>query len=60
MLRTRVVFIFVYNSGSVDRVVILHKQELVILIPYIHVGGRLNKKDGLTRYDDSHVKDKTS
>ena len=23
-------------------------------------GGRLNKKDGLTRYDDSHVKDKTS
>ena len=23
-------------------------------------GDRLNKKDGLTRYDDSHVKDKTS
>ena len=23
-------------------------------------GGRLNKKDGLTRYDNSHVKDKTS
>ena len=23
-------------------------------------GGGLNKKDGLTRYDDSHVKDKTS
>ena len=23
-------------------------------------GGRLNKKDGLTRYGDSHVKDKTS
>ena len=23
-------------------------------------GGRLNKKDGLTRYEDSHVKDKTS
>ena len=22
--------------------------------------GRLNKKDGLTRYGDSHVKDKTS
>ena len=22
-------------------------------------GGRLNKKDGLTRYGDSHVKDKT-
>ena len=23
-------------------------------------GGRLNKKDGLTRYGDSYVKDKTS
>ena len=23
-------------------------------------GGRLNKKDGLTRYGDSHVKHKTS
>ena len=23
-------------------------------------GGRLNKKDGLTRYGDFHVKDKTS
>ena len=23
-------------------------------------GGRLNKKDGFTRYGDSHVKDKTS
>ena len=23
-------------------------------------GGRLNKKDGLTRYGDSHVEDKTS
>ena len=26
----------------------------------IYPGGRLNKKDGLTRYGDSHVKDKTS
>ena len=26
----------------------------------LHAGGRLNKKDGLTRYGDSHVKDKTS
>ena len=25
-----------------------------------YTGGRLNKKDGLTRYGDSHVKDKTS
>ena len=28
--------------------------------PSRHPGGRLNKKDGLTRYGDSHVKDKTS
>ena len=26
----------------------------------LKTGGRLNKKDGLTRYGDSHVKDKTS
>ena len=26
----------------------------------VEPGGRLNKKDGLTRYGDSHVKDKTS
>ena len=26
----------------------------------MQAGGRLNKKDGLTRYGDSHVKDKTS
>ena len=30
------------------------------LIPKQSPGGRLNKKDGLTRYGDSHVKDKTS
>ena len=31
-------------------------------IPQIEAeaGGRLNKKDGLTRYVNSHVKDKTS
>ena len=27
---------------------------------YSITGGRLNKKDGLTRYGNSHVKDKTS
>ena len=27
---------------------------------FSETGGRLNKKDGLTRYGDSHVKDKTS
>ena len=30
------------------------------VITYPRPGGRLNKKDGLTRYGDSHVKDKTS
>ena len=29
-------------------------------VKYAEPGGRLNKKDGLTRYGDSHVKDKTS
>ena len=27
---------------------------------HLQAGGRLNKKDGLTRYGDSHIKDKTS
>ena len=27
---------------------------------YVDSGGRLNKKDGLTRYGNTHVKDKTS
>ena len=31
-----------------------------LLFICMHPGGRLNKKDGLTRYGDSHVKDKTS
>ena len=29
-------------------------------INFLSAGGRLNKKDGLTRYGNSHVKDKTS
>ena len=29
-------------------------------LDHLTPGGRLNKKDGLTRYGDSHVKDKTS
>ena len=31
-----------------------------MLIVCLLAGGRLNKKDGLTRCGDSHVKDKTS
>ena len=30
------------------------------LVSWRNHGGRLNKEDGLTRYGDSHVKDKTS
>ena len=35
---------------------------LTMNLPYLNhePGGRLNKKDGLTRYGNSHVKDKTS
>ena len=41
----------------------LHDSRLVLQLPLpnpLKPGGRLNKKDGLTRYGDSHVKDKTS
>ena len=31
-----------------------------VAVDHLRPGGRLNKKDGLTRYGDSHVKDKTS
>ena len=37
----------------------LNKPKACLSSPVIP-GGRLNKKDGLTRYGDSHVKDKTS
>ena len=35
----------------------INKDQTIMQMP---PGGRLNKKDGLTRYGDSHVKDKTS
>ena len=35
---------------------IFHRMFLTTMVP----GGRLNKKDRLTGYGDSHVKDKTS
>ena len=37
-----------------------HKEEQVSASFWTNPGGRLNKKDGLTRYGNSHVKDKTS
>ena len=36
------------------------KGALVASMCHGRTGGRLNKKDGLTRYGNSHVKDKTS
>ena len=33
---------------------------LSYFVNIMEAGGRLNKKDGLTRYGNSHVKDKTS
>ena len=35
-------------------------QNMIITHTQLRSGGRLNKKDGLTRYGNSHVKDKTS
>ena len=34
--------------------------QIANYIRHSPAGGRLNKKDGLTRYGNSHVKDKTS
>ena len=31
-----------------------------VTVHQCETGGRLNKKDGLTKYGNSHVKDKTS
>ena len=38
----------------------LFKNHVYFVVITVPAGGRLNKKDGLTRYGDSHVKDKTS
>ena len=37
----------------------MYLTEIILKIP-LEPGGRLNKKDGLTRCGNSHVKDKTS
>ena len=34
--------------------------QISFMVDKLPPGGRLNKKDGLTRYGNSHVKDKTS
>ena len=46
-----------HNGGFSTFSVCLKQRERILRR---RPGGRLNKKDGLTRYGDSHVKDKTS
>ena len=46
--------------NSVRRLQSSHDGHLTYLYRNQDAGGRLNKKDGLTRYGNSHVKDKTS
>ena len=51
------------DSGKIERVYAFYLYTVYKKIwkhASIYSGGRLNKKDGLTRYGDSHVKDKTS
>ena len=52
-----------HTGGLVSRPSYLYNENPFIeknVIIVLKTGGRLNKKDGLTRYGDSHVKDKTS
>ena len=45
------------KKNDADILIIWYICEYEVIIA---TGGRLNKKDCLTRYGDSHVKDKTS
>ena len=45
---------------KIANVIPLYKADDRMCFNNYRPGGRLNKKDGLTRYGDSHVKDKTS
>ena len=47
---------FVYGRDTKKYTILPFRNLVNSLAP----GGRLNKKDGLTRYGDSHAKDKTS
>ena len=49
-------FVEIDLTVHIDYMLIIFFLVLMLSIP----GGRLNKKDGLTRYGNSHVKDKTS
>ena len=48
------------NTGNVS-ILWRHHEKIDLGVPLKEgPGDRLNKKDGLTRYGDSHVKDKTA
>ena len=49
--------IYVYRTAQNFTMFVVIRRSSYHLVIY---GGRLNKKDGLTRYVDSYVKDKTS
>ena len=47
-------------SSIKDKIIYVSYQQTSAGAIQQDTGGRLNKKDGLTRYGNSHVKDKTS
>ena len=48
------------RDSNAENVSIRWRHHATRAFPHKEPGGRLNKKDGLIRYGDSHVKDKTS
>ena len=48
------------SDEKVFKLTIIYFQRYTLDDSSRESGGRLNKKDGLTRYGNSHVKDKTS
>ena len=56
--------LLVWNCNITNIQFILARSQFRYLLYFVYymgdTGGRLNKKDGLTRYGDPHVKDKTS
>ena len=61
MVSGPLIFLLDPEQVNVTHLSFVFKYSYQSLKKYIYIsGGRLNKKDGLTRYGDSHVKDKTS
>ena len=52
--------IYDLSKNNISKTYLSLKNQQCWMHLMISSGGRLNKKDGLTRYGDSHVKDKTS